>query len=128
VIFLASDFEELFSEALPSEGFFDTILLRGGAGGGVPGVFLPVLPVTAGATVPFFFGALSVAAGLAGSALLGVAILGAFLGGWGTAAAELAGATFLGGCGAAFLEAGCLAGAGLPAVLALGARPAVAAV
>ena len=97
VIFLESDLAALFSEAFPSDGFLDTILLRGGAGGGVSGFLLPVLPVVAGAGCPFFFGALSPAAGLAGSALLGVAILGAFLGGWGAAAAGAAGATFLGG-------------------------------
>lgn len=124
MIFLESDLGALlFPEAFPSEGFLETILLRGGAGGGVPGFLLPDLLVPEGADVPFFFGALSLAAGLAGSALLGVAILGAFLGGWGAAAAGLAGATFLGGWGAAFLAAGCLAAGclaaeGLPAVLA----------
>ena len=108
MIFLESDLGALlFPEAFPSEGFLETILLRGGAGGGVTGFLLPDLLVPEGADVPFFFGALSLAAGLAGSALLGVAILGAFLGGWG--AAFLAA-----GC----LAAGCLAAEGLPAVLA----------
>ena len=75
----------------------ETILLRGRAGGGVSGFLLPVLPVAAGAGGPFFFAALSPAANLAGSALLGVVTLEAFLGGWGAAAAGVAGATFLGG-------------------------------
>jgi hypothetical protein len=81
VIFLESDLTARFSEAFPSEGFLETILLRGRAGGGVAGVFLLVLLVPAGGAETFFFGALSPADGLVGSTLLGVAILGAFLDG-----------------------------------------------